>query len=154
MQKGLYFLLHMVLSMWNIITIGQVPWATLTVVQSHVLQFLINKALILLSDRQKGLIEGVEFIFDSYPHGYYLYYLEQNIHKQFKNLQLKTFLWKAAQATTQAEFNKAIENIHTINPQALSWLFQYAKLEYWAELYFKGHWFSHLTSNIAVAFKF
>ena len=37
----------------------------------------------------------------------------------------------------------------TIDPQAVSWLFQHAKPEYWAELYFKGRRFGHLTSNIA-----
>src|SRR5436309_5176218 len=73
----------------------------LTVVQSHALQSLIDKALVLLFDRQKGLLEGVDHVFNGCPHGDCLRHLEQNMHKEFKHPDRKTFLWKAVRATTQ-----------------------------------------------------
>jgi len=120
----------------------------LTVVQSHALQSLIDKALVLLSDRQKGLLQAVGLIFPGCPHGYCLKHLEQNFHKEFKNLKLLLFLWKAASSTTQPEFDKALEDMRTINPNAVTWLLEHAKVEHWVELYFPGHRYSHFTSNI------
>src|SRR5579859_4232645 len=79
----------------------------LPIVQSHALQHLINKALVFLSDRQKGLIEAVDRVFPGLPHGYCLKHLEANFRKKFKNPNLTMFLWKAASATTQPEFDKA-----------------------------------------------
>ena len=92
----------------------------LTVVQSHALQSLIDKVLVLLSDRQKGLLEGVEHVFNDCPHGYCLRHLEQNFHKEFKDPRLKTFLWKAARATTQSEFDTAITDMSSINQKAIA----------------------------------
>jgi len=86
-----------------------------TIVQCHALQSLIDKALVLLSDRQKGLLEGVERVFPECLHGYCLHHLEQNFHKEFKNPELKIFLWKAVRATTQPEFDQAIEDMCNID---------------------------------------
>src|SRR5579859_7972885 len=66
----------------------------LTVVQSHALQSLIDKALVFLSNHQKGLVEAVENIFHGCPHGYCLKHFEANLVKKFKNSKLSEFLWK------------------------------------------------------------
>jgi transposase-like protein len=44
--------------------------------------------LTILSDRQKGLIEGVETIFPLAAHGFCLKHLEANMCKKFKHLEL------------------------------------------------------------------
>ena len=49
---------------------------------------------------------------------------------------------------TQPEFDKAIEDMHSVNPNSITWLLEHAKIEHWAELYFPGHRYGHLTSNI------
>jgi hypothetical protein len=72
----------------------------LTVVESQALQSLIDKAFVFLSDRQKGLLEGVDLVFPGCPHGYCLKHLEANLAKEFKNPKLSEFLWKAASATS------------------------------------------------------
>jgi len=105
--------------------------------------------LVLLSDRQKGLLEGVERIFPDSPHGYCLRHLEDNFHREFKNVELKSLLWKAARALTEDDFNKALDGMKTINPRSVPWLLSHANPEHWAELYFKGRRYGHLTSNIA-----
>ena len=65
----------------------------LTVVQSHALQSLVDKALVFLSNRQKGLLEAVECVFPGCPHGYCLKHLEANFHKEFKNPKLTPFTY-------------------------------------------------------------
>jgi len=121
----------------------------LTVVQSHALQSLIDKTLVFLSDRQKGLLKAVDNVFPGCLHGYCLKHLEANFHKEIKDKNLLPFLWKAANATTQPAFNKALEGMTSLNPKAVPWLLQHAKTEHWAEIYFPGRRYGHLTSNIA-----
>jgi hypothetical protein len=121
----------------------------LTVVQSHALQSLIDKALVFLSDRQKGLIKAVTAVFPGCPHGHCLKHLEANFHKQFKQPKLLPFLWTAASATTQPEFDKALEDMTSIDPETVPWLLKHTKFEHWAEIYFPGRRYGHLTSNIA-----
>lgn len=121
----------------------------LTIIQSHAIQSVIDKTLVFLSDRQKGLLEGVEHIFPGCPHGYCLKHPEGNFHKEFKNKNLLPFLWKAACAITQPAFDKALEDIASINSKAVDWLLNHAKSEHWAEIYFPGHRYGYLTSNIA-----
>ena len=71
------------------------------------------------------------------------------MYKEFKHLQLKTFLWQAAEAITEHDFTKALAEIQGISQQAYIWLLSYAHPKYWAELYFPGRRFGHTTSNIA-----
>jgi hypothetical protein len=108
------------------------------VIINHALAFLDPGALTFLSDRQKGLIDGVEELFPQCPHGYCLKHLEANFYKAFKHPELKTLLWKAARATNEDDFNLAIENMDGIDPAASVWLLSHASPEHWAELYFNG----------------
>ena len=121
----------------------------LPIIQCHALQHLINKAIVFLSDRQKGLLDAVDCVFPGCPHGYCLKHLEANFHKRFKNPNLTTFLWKATSAITQPEFDKALEDMANIDPNSVPWLLEHTKVEHWAELYFSGRRYGHLMSNIA-----
>jgi hypothetical protein len=59
-------------------------------------------------------------------------------------------LYKAAKATTEEEFNAHIQEMRNINPQSVQWLFQDANHpRHWAECYFPGQRYGHITSNIA-----
>ena len=62
------------------------------IVKANAPQFLKPAALTLLSDHQKGLLDGVAATFPSSPHGYCLRHLEDNFHKEFKNVELKSLL--------------------------------------------------------------
>ena len=110
------------------------------------------KSLIFLSDRQKCLIQAVEQLFPDSPHGFYLRHLEDNMHRSFKNVELKGLLWKVARAMTETDFNQAFNDMRTINLACVDWLLKTANPEHWVELYFKGKCYSHLTSNIVEAF--
>ena len=62
------------------------------VISTHTTHLDIDGNLVILSDRQKGLLEGVERMFPGCTHGYCLRHLEENFHREFKNVQLKTLL--------------------------------------------------------------
>lgn len=91
-------------------------------------------------------------MFPNSPHAYCLRHLEENMHKSYKHPELKKLLWKAARATTEEDFNANLEAMKTINPECHAWLLRTANPAHWADLYFTGRWFGHLTSNIAEAF--
>lgn len=106
-------------------------------------------ALTLLSDRQKGLVEAANTVFPHSAHGYCLKHLEANFYKAYKHPELKSLLWKAARAITVDEFEEALQNMRTINYASVDWLLSHAHPMHWAEVYFSGHRYGHLTSNIA-----
>jgi len=108
-----------------------------------------DESLVFLSDRQKGLLESVECVFPNSAHGFCMKHLEENFHKQFKNVELKKLLWKAARALTKEEFDETLDNMKQINPRTVPWLYANAHPVHWAELYFRGRRYGHLTSNIA-----
>ncbi len=118
-------------------------------IQSHAFQSLIDKTLVFLSNHQKDLLKAVKDIFPSCPHDYCLKHLEVNFHKEFKDKNLLSFLWQAASATNQFIFDKTLKDMTSINPKAILWLLQHMKTEHWMEIYFPGHHYDHLISNIA-----
>ena len=75
-------------------------------------------------------------------------HFEMNFKKKFKNLELIKPLWRAASATTQPEFDKALEDLWSTNPDSVSWLLEHMNTEHWAELYLPGHRYGHLTSKV------
>jgi hypothetical protein len=119
------------------------------VIQPYAPQWLNSDQLVLLSDRQKGLIDGVSSVFPLAPHGFCLRHLEENFHKKFKNVELKKLLWKAARAREKKEFEDAMTAMMSINSRSVSWLTENAPSQYWSELHFPGKRYGHLTSNIA-----
>jgi methionine salvage enolase-phosphatase E1 len=119
------------------------------VIETHAPHFLQPKVLTMLSDRQKGLLDGVKDVFPNSPHGYCMRHLEDNFRKEFKHPQLTKLLWTAARATTEENYNEAIENMRRINERSVEWLLSHANPRHWAEVYFEGRRWGHLTSNIA-----
>ena len=120
-----------------------------SVIMQHAPAFLIPQGLTFVSDRQKGLLESIELMFPESSHSYCVRHLYENMYKQYKHPALKTFLFAAAEATTEADFNKALDGIKGISENALKWLLNHAHPQYWADLYFLGKRYGHTTSNIA-----
>ena len=119
------------------------------VIETYAPVFLHPKKLTFLSDHQKGLLEAVGLVFPDSPHGYCLKHLEECFRKAFKNADVCSLLWKAARATTQEDFDKAIQDMNAIEPLASQWLQANADPVHWAEIYFEGRRYGHLTSNIS-----
>ena len=120
-----------------------------TVIQIHSPAHLEVSKLAFLSDIQKGLLEAVDRVFPGNPHGYCMRHLHENFHKKFPNKLLKNLLYRAAKATTETEFNGLIQEMRDINLQSVQWLLQEANPQHWAECYFPGQRYGHITSNIA-----
>ena len=108
------------------------------VIEQYAPALLAPQKLAFISDRQKGLREGVQLSFPNSPHGYCLRHLYENMYKEFKHPMLKAFLFKAARAITQEDFDKALADINSLHPRALDWLLKHAEPKHWAELYFPG----------------
>jgi len=96
------------------------------VLEPHASENLENGTLVLLSNRQKDLIDGVASVFPGLPHGYCLYHLKENFHRQFKNVELKKLLWRAAQSIEKEDFDTALQEMRGINAASASWLLAHA----------------------------
>ena len=96
------------------------------IVEQYAPALLAPQKLTFVSDRQKGLLEGVELSFPNSPHGYCMRHLYENMYKEFKHPMLKAFLFKAVHAITEEEFNNALADINSIHPGAVDWLLKHA----------------------------
>ena len=120
-----------------------------SVIEPNAPAFVEEGHLVLLSDRQKGLLDGVKNVFPTNPHGYCLRHLEDNFHKVFKNVELKKLLWNVARATDEDTYKSALTDMTKIDSKSIPWLLEHADPKHWAELLFNGERYGHLTSNIA-----
>ncbi|GAB4855379.1 hypothetical protein Ancab_039761 [Ancistrocladus abbreviatus] len=103
--------------------------------------------LTILSDRQKGIIEGVEANFPTAFHGFCMRHLSESFRKEFNNPMLVNLLWEAAHALTVIEFEAKILEIAEISQEAAYWI-RGIPPRLWATAYFEGTRFGHLTANI------
>jgi hypothetical protein len=81
-------------------------------------------------------------------------HLVENFKTKFKHPKLAELLWKAARATTVADFDDVLCQMREINSQCVIWLEANAHPRYWATVYFRGHRWGHLTSNISESLNF
>lgn len=103
--------------------------------------------LTILSDRQKGIVDGVEANFPTAFHGFCMRHLTESFRKEFNNTLLVNLLWDAAHALTVIEFEAKILEIEEISQDAAYWIRRIPP-RLWATAYFEGTRFGHLTANI------
>uniref|UniRef100_A0A5B7ARR7 SWIM-type domain-containing protein n=1 Tax=Davidia involucrata TaxID=16924 RepID=A0A5B7ARR7_DAVIN len=103
--------------------------------------------LIILSDRQKSIVDGVEANFPTAFHGFCMRHLSDSFRKEFNNTILVNLLWEAANALTVIEFEAKILEIEEISQEAAYWIRRIPP-RVWATAYFEGTRFGHLTANI------
>uniref|UniRef100_A0A1D1YJ79 Protein FAR-RED IMPAIRED RESPONSE 1 n=1 Tax=Anthurium amnicola TaxID=1678845 RepID=A0A1D1YJ79_9ARAE len=103
--------------------------------------------LTILSDRQKGIVDGVDFNFPTAFHGFCMRHLSESFRKEFNNTMLVNLLWEAAQALTVIEFESKILDIEAISQDAAFWIRRIPP-RLWATSYFDGTRFGHLTASI------
>lgn len=102
--------------------------------------------LTILSDRQKGIVDGVETNFPAAFHGFCMNFISDSFQKEFNNSVLINLLWEAAYAFTVIEFEAKILEIEAISPEAAYWIRRIPPY-LWATSYFKGTRLGHLTAN-------
>nr|KYP71783.1 hypothetical protein KK1_011056 [Cajanus cajan] len=103
--------------------------------------------LTILSDRQKGIVDGVDTNFPTAFHGFCMRHLSDSFRKEFNNTMLVSLLWEAAQVLTILEFEAKILEIEEISHAAAYWL-RSIPPHLWATAYFEGQSFANLTANI------
>ncbi|KAK7376275.1 hypothetical protein VNO78_34738 [Psophocarpus tetragonolobus] len=103
--------------------------------------------LTILSDRQKGIVDGVEANFPTAFHGFCMRHLSDSFRKEFNNTMLVNLLWEAANALTVIEFEAKVLEIEEISQDAAYWIRRIPP-RLWATAYFEGQRFGHLTANI------
>ncbi|XP_043688445.1 uncharacterized protein LOC122639637 [Telopea speciosissima] len=103
--------------------------------------------LTILSDRQKGIVDGVEANFPTAFHGFCMRHLSDSFRKEFSNTMLVNLLCEAAHVLTVIEFEAKILEIEEISQDAAYWIRRIPP-RLWATAYFEGTRFGHLTANI------
>ncbi|GFP99760.1 hypothetical protein PHJA_002120100 [Phtheirospermum japonicum] len=103
--------------------------------------------LTILSDRQKGIVDGVEANFPTAFHGFCMRHLSESFRKEFNNTMLVNLLWDAAHALTVIDFEAKVLEIEEISQDAAYWIRRIPP-RLWATAYFEGTRFGHLTANI------
>ncbi|XP_031476140.1 uncharacterized protein LOC116247876 [Nymphaea colorata] len=103
--------------------------------------------LTVLSDRQQGIVDGVETHFPTAYHGFCLRYLSENFRDEFKNTKLLNLFWNAAYSITPVEFEARLVEMEEISRDSVQWINRYPP-RLWAVAYFEGVRYGHLTLGI------
>ncbi|XP_056699506.1 uncharacterized protein [Spinacia oleracea] len=111
-----------------------------------------------VADRHKGLKESIAEIFEGSFHGYCLRYLTENLIRDLKghfshevNRLLVEDFYAAAYASKLEDFQRYIDSIKSISIEAYEWVIR-SEPEYWANTFFKGARYNHLSSNFGDMF--
>ncbi|KAI3975614.1 hypothetical protein MKX01_017527, partial [Papaver californicum] len=113
-----------------------------------------EKALTFISDRQKGLVEGVVRNFSDVNHHHRFCF--RHLYKNFKKLHpgknLEFLVWRAARSYSEVGHKIWMERLKQVKPTAPGW-FTREPVETWARAYFdKSSKCDHITSNFCEAF--
>lgn len=111
-----------------------------------------------VADRQKGLRESISEIFEGSYHGYCLRYLTDQLVRdlkgqfshEVKRLMIED-LYAAAFAPRPEGFQRSIESIKSISLEAYNWIIQ-SEPQNWANSFFQGARYNHMTSNFGELF--
>lgn len=114
----------------------------------------------LVADKEKGLKESIMDIFQNEDvyHGYCLHYLSEQFIRDLKGQfshEVKRLmvedLFAAAYAPKPEGFQRCVERIKIISPEAYNWVMQ-SEPTHWANAFFLGARYNHLTSNFGELF--
>ncbi|KAL0302619.1 UNVERIFIED_CONTAM: hypothetical protein Sangu_3089900 [Sesamum angustifolium] len=118
------------------------------------------RGLTFVADREKGLRESIAEVFqdDNVYHGFCLHYLSEellrDVNGQFshevKRLMVED-LYSAAHAPTPEGFQRCVESIKNISVEAYNWIMQ-SEPVHWANAFFQGARYFHMTSNFGELF--
>ncbi|XP_039135516.1 uncharacterized protein LOC120272744 [Dioscorea cayenensis subsp. rotundata] len=108
-----------------------------------------------ISDRSKGLVNGVSKVFPSATHGYCLCHLQANFLKSNSQLGkiLKDECWRlianVAYACTSTEFDAATNELQQMSSEAHSSLLHKLDVSHWSNYLFIGRRWGEMYSNVA-----
>ncbi|ESQ49473.1 hypothetical protein EUTSA_v10020100mg [Eutrema salsugineum] len=107
-----------------------------------------------VADRQKNLQESIPKVFANSFHGYCLRYLTEELIRDLKgpfSHEIKRLIvddfYSAAYAPRADSFERHVENIKGLSMDAYNWIVQNSQPDHWANAYFPGSRYNHMTSN-------
>ncbi|KAI4349431.1 hypothetical protein L6164_010020 [Bauhinia variegata] len=103
--------------------------------------------LTILSDRQKGIVDGVDVNFPTAFHGFCMSHLTESFQKEFNNAVLVNIFREAAGSLTGIEFEAKLIEIENLSQEAAAWI-RRVPPQLWATAYFDGTRLGHLTANV------
>ncbi|MCL7051322.1 hypothetical protein MKW94_012030, partial [Papaver nudicaule] len=112
------------------------------------------RALTFISNRQKGLIEGVSQNFSdvNHHHRYSFIHLYKNFKKSHPGKNLEFIVWRAARSFSEVGHKIWMEKLKDAKPSAPEW-FDREPVESWVRCYFdRSSKCQHVTSNFCEAF--
>ncbi|KAF7837633.1 Protein FAR1-RELATED SEQUENCE 4 [Senna tora] len=117
-----------------------------------------SEQITFVADFQNGLKNSLAEIFEKCYHSYCLRHLADKLNKDLKGQfshEARRFMvndfYAAAYAPKLEAFDRCIENIKGISPEAYNWVIQ-SEPEHWANAFFAGARYNHLTSNFGQQF--
>ena len=117
-----------------------------------------SEQITFVADFQNGLKKSLSEVFEKCYHGYCLRHLADKLNKDLKGQfshEARRFLindfYAAAYAPKLETFERCIENIKGISPEAYNWVIQ-SEPEHWANAFFDGARYNHMTSNFGQQF--
>ncbi|KAL2231333.1 uncharacterized protein LOC105172465 [Sesamum indicum] len=118
------------------------------------------RGLTFVADREKGLRESIAEVFqdDNVYHGFCLRYLSEELLRdvkgqfshEVKRLMVED-LYSAAHAPAPEGFQRCVESIKSISVEAYNWIMQ-SEPVHWANAFFQGARYYHMTSNFGELF--
>ncbi|XP_058757161.1 uncharacterized protein LOC131630393 [Vicia villosa] len=117
-----------------------------------------SEQITFVSDFQNGLKKSLSEIFENCYHGYCLRHLADKLNRDLKGQfshEARRFMvndfYAAAYASKPEIFERSIENIKGISPEAYNWVIQ-SEPEHWSNAFFNGTRYNHMTSNFGQQF--
>ncbi|XP_050239591.1 uncharacterized protein LOC126688796 [Quercus robur] len=114
--------------------------------------------LTFVADFQNDLKKSLAEIFDKCYHSYCLRHLAEKLNKDLKGQfshEARRFMindfYAAAYAPKLEGFQRSADNIKGISPEAYNWVIQ-SEPEHWANAFFAGARYNHMTSNFGQQF--
>ncbi|KAJ4701489.1 MuDR family transposase [Melia azedarach] len=110
--------------------------------------------LVFISDRHNSIVKAINTVFPDATHGFCTYHISGNLKAKYKMRQQKidTFMaayFKAADAYRQSEFNKYMDSLRAMNPEAAKYLEDDIGLYRWARPLFPSRRYDMQTTNVA-----
>ncbi|XP_022895249.1 uncharacterized protein LOC111409429 [Olea europaea var. sylvestris] len=105
-----------------------------------------------ISDKQKGLVNAIESLFENSEHRTCVRHLYNNFSASHKGLALKNCLWDAARATTVLQWVHHMQRMLDIDQGAYEWL-ESKPASHWSKSHFReGNKCDMLLNNLCESF--
>ncbi|KAH0636774.1 hypothetical protein KY289_036689 [Solanum tuberosum] len=93
-----------------------------------------------MSDRQKGLIGAVKYLFSEAEHRNCVRHMYQNFRQKYKGKALKDLVWNAARASNEVRFRICMERLEQEDREARKWSDHSERpFQTWTRALFKTH---------------